>query len=353
MSRMFICGVAALTLYSLSAVGAYAEESCSEKLLTPNIKIKIEDQHAYAYLNYAMCSTDFEKFQSTIGVDTGASYFAISGFGNFNQGNYSEAQHKICSHLTKEQAASALSYTSESVVPESARTDYVDCVHRQPLTCTFTDRDDPTLLVTHHSDDEGSTYIESVIPSDNVQFWGDNLIKKGRVLPRGDTRAPTKILHRARPASISINVKRNGGRLACEAYYPPSVPSPPPPPPLPRPAPSIAEEIGAGKRFIVSFGLLPGGHVGTIRQLADLTGTYTEGKRMWQVEGINATGAYVIASYCPRDCPFFSADPARPRDFRLELWGAPFTFDNQGNVFYSGSYQSGPRVGALTVINGD
>jgi hypothetical protein len=116
MSRSFICGLAISTLYSFSVAEVHAQENCSEKLLTPDITVKISDQRARAYFHSAMCSSDFETFKSSIGVNTGASYFGESGYGNFNQDNYNDRKRSTCADRNQDQAASALSYTSESVI---------------------------------------------------------------------------------------------------------------------------------------------------------------------------------------------------------------------------------------------
>jgi hypothetical protein len=193
--------------------------------------------------------------------------------------------------------------------------------------------------VDHHVDTTGPTKIVAVNPK-NVQFSGDNLITKDSTLPLGKTLAPTEILDLDEPASVGITVERNGARISCEAYYP--KPLPPSDDHLPKPPPSIAEDISNGKAFVVSFGALPNGRIGNIAQYRDLKGVYTDGTKEWRTYGINADGAYVDVS--------MPANDGLPREHRLSMWGAAFTFDDLGSVFYSGSWQPGPKVGTLTVL---
>lgn len=208
---------ALLTLFMISSSAVEAQEICSDKLLSPNIKTDMSDVRTRAYFRDAMCFLDYQKFVDTYGADTGGSYFVISGFGKFNNEKYREAKKMECRDITKEEAASSLSYSSEAIIPTEARALYVECVARQPLLCVFGhETSEPVLHISHHTDTDGPTKIRSVEASNNVTYDKTNL-KNDSELPLGDTNVNVKV-NGTEAARITINIKRAGAAAACTAF---------------------------------------------------------------------------------------------------------------------------------------
>ena len=209
-----------------STVFAHADEICSDKLLSPNIKTSWNDVRTFAYLHDAMCSMSYTKFSDTYGASTGAKYFEISGFGDFNYDKHRETKNSECREITTIQAASSLSYTSESVIPESARENYVDCIQKQPLVCNFSkDKGAPVLVVSYHHDGSGKATIRSSTPLTNAALVND-LLNPGSILPEGKTSVPATITDQSKATSGTINLEINDAAESCTAY----ISAPPPPP---------------------------------------------------------------------------------------------------------------------------
>ncbi len=220
---------ALLTLFLACPLAVKAQEICSEKLLSPNIKTDMTDVRTRTYFRDAMCFLDYQKFVDTYGADTGGSYFSISGFGKFNNQKYREAQKKECRDITKEEAASSLSQSSVAVIPIEARALYVECVSRQPLVCVFdNESSEPVLRIRHSSDTNGPTKIRSVKASRNVIYDSTDL-KIGSKLPLGDTFVYTKAIG-TEAKSITINIKRAGAGAACTAFIAKALTPQTPPP---------------------------------------------------------------------------------------------------------------------------
>jgi hypothetical protein len=127
----------------------------------------------------------------------------------------------------------------------------------------------------------------------------------------------------------------------------------------------IAEKIAAGHHFAVSFGAIPGGHLGTIYQFTSLHGVYVQARQGWQVWGPNGPkGLFADVEYCVQGLPGCqpngncatgqvcrvyanSTQPGDPTKKVLDLWStgaSAVTFDDQGNV-----YLNSTKVGVVTV----
>jgi hypothetical protein len=116
-------------------------------------------------------------------------------------------------------------------------------------------------------------------------------------------------------------------------------------------AQTLADKIAGGATFTVTFlNILPvpDGHIGTIYPGTTLTGTYNRGTQAWHVWGPNSQDHHFVdTSYCPNGCPGHDSGTYDPGDHKLELWGAGFTFDDDGNV-YTPVMGGTAKVGIIT-----
>jgi hypothetical protein len=112
----------------LWSIGASAQVQCTDKLLTPDMKINLTASQSRTYLRYAMCRSTFEEFRDTYGAQTGASYLDMyKGKGDFSADRYSSLKAEQCANLSKDEVNSALAFSSSSVVPKEARDAYLQC----------------------------------------------------------------------------------------------------------------------------------------------------------------------------------------------------------------------------------
>jgi len=108
----------------------------------------------------------------------------------------------------------------------------------------------------------------------------------------------------------------------------------------PVPGKTLAQRINEGKTFTVTFDSLVT-NVGTILPGRALVGTYSQGEKAWRVWGPNGpTGRFLPQGSndglygCGPGVPAGNKEStcSGPLDYKLNIWGAIFTFDEQAIV---------------------